>query len=107
MLAAVSLLERRGHHVTVLASGETRAAAEKLGLDLTGYRRSRDPDVRVAFEAQADRMMATIAGAEIAFDARDAIDELCPTSRSSTACCLPHLPPLGRRRRWPSRSCTS
>jgi UDP:flavonoid glycosyltransferase YjiC (YdhE family) len=78
MLAAASLLERRGHRVTVLASGQTRAAAENLGLDVTGYRHSRDPDVTVAFEAQAERMMAIMAGANIALDVRDVIDELRP-----------------------------
>jgi UDP:flavonoid glycosyltransferase YjiC (YdhE family) len=78
MLAVASLLERRGHRVTLLASGQTRAGAESLGLDVTRYRRTLDPDVTVAFEAQAQRMMATMAGAQIALDARDAIDELRP-----------------------------
>jgi UDP:flavonoid glycosyltransferase YjiC (YdhE family) len=78
MLAVASLLERRGHEVRVLASGETREAAERLGLEVSGYRRSPDPDSRVAFEAQADLMMASIAGAEVALDARDALDELRP-----------------------------
>jgi UDP:flavonoid glycosyltransferase YjiC (YdhE family) len=78
MLAAASLLHRRGHEVTVLASGETRGAADRLGLEVSGYRRSPDPDVRVAFEAQADVMMATMAGADIALDARDVLNELRP-----------------------------
>jgi hypothetical protein len=78
MLAVASVLDRRGHDVTVLASGETRDAAERLRLEVTGYRRSGDPDIGVAFEAQADLMMATMAGAEIAFDARDVLDELRP-----------------------------
>jgi UDP:flavonoid glycosyltransferase YjiC (YdhE family) len=78
LLAAASLLHRRGHEVAVLASGETREAAEHRGFEVTGYRRSSDPDISIAFEAQADRMMASMAGAEIALDARDALDELRP-----------------------------
>jgi UDP:flavonoid glycosyltransferase YjiC (YdhE family) len=78
LLAAASLLDRRGHEVTVLGSGETREAAGRLGLGATGYRRSPDPDIRVDFEAQADRLMATMAGAEIALDAREALAELRP-----------------------------
>jgi UDP:flavonoid glycosyltransferase YjiC (YdhE family) len=78
MLAAASLLARRGHEVTVLASGETRGAAEDLGLPVVGWPRSPDPDVRVAFEEQAGRMMALAAGEKIALDARDALDELRP-----------------------------
>jgi UDP:flavonoid glycosyltransferase YjiC (YdhE family) len=78
MLAVACLLDRRGHEVTVLASGGTRDAAERQGLAVTGYRRSRDPDTSVAFEAQADLIMATSAGMEIALDARDALHELQP-----------------------------
>jgi UDP:flavonoid glycosyltransferase YjiC (YdhE family) len=78
LLAAASLLERRGHEVTVLASGETRDAARRLGLHVTGYGRSADPDTHVAFEAQADLMMASMAGTEIALDARDALTESRP-----------------------------
>jgi UDP:flavonoid glycosyltransferase YjiC (YdhE family) len=78
LLAAASVLGRRGHELTVLASGETRDGAERLGFEVTGYQRSPDPDTRVAFEAQAHLMMATMAGAEIALDARDALDELRP-----------------------------
>jgi UDP:flavonoid glycosyltransferase YjiC (YdhE family) len=78
MLGAASVLDRRGHEVAVLCSGETRDAAEQLGFEVTGYRRSPDPDIRVAFEAQADLMMAAMAGAEIALDARDVLDELRP-----------------------------
>jgi LmbE family N-acetylglucosaminyl deacetylase len=62
----------------MLASAETRAAAEWAGLRVVCWRRSPDPNVRVAFEDQAERMMATAAGAEIALDTRDVIDELRP-----------------------------
>jgi UDP:flavonoid glycosyltransferase YjiC (YdhE family) len=78
MLAAASLLDRRGHGVVVLASCETRSAAEQLGLEVARYRRSPDPDVRVAFEEQADRMLTRMAGSEIALDSRDVLDELRP-----------------------------
>jgi UDP:flavonoid glycosyltransferase YjiC (YdhE family) len=78
MLAAASVLDRRGHEVVVLCSGETRDAAERLGFEVTGYERSPDPDTRVSFEQQADLMMATMAGAEIGLDARDAVEELRP-----------------------------
>ena len=76
MLAAASVLGRRGHDVALLASGETRGAAERLGFEVTGYRRSADPDPRIAFEAQAQATMATMAGADIALDARDALEEV-------------------------------
>jgi len=45
---------------------------------VTGYRRSPDPDVGVAFEEQAELLMASMAGAQIALDARDVLDELRP-----------------------------
>ena len=78
MLAVASALDRRGHEVMVLASGETRGAAEQLGFQATAYRRSPDPDLRIAFEEQADLVMARMAGPEIALDARDVLDELRP-----------------------------
>jgi UDP:flavonoid glycosyltransferase YjiC (YdhE family) len=78
MLAAASLLAERGHDVTVLVSGETREAVSALGLDVVGYRRSPDPDASVAFEEQAEAMMARAAGEEIALDVRDALAELRP-----------------------------
>ena len=62
----------------MLVSGETRAAAERACLPVLGWRRSPNPDVRVAFEVQAERMMSTAAGADIALDTRDAIDERRP-----------------------------
>jgi UDP:flavonoid glycosyltransferase YjiC (YdhE family) len=78
LLAAARLLVARGHEVTMLASAATRADAEQAGLSVVAFRRSPDPDVRIAFEVQAERMMSTAAGAEIALDTRDAIDELQP-----------------------------
>ncbi len=78
LLAAARLLVARGHDVTMLASAETRPAAERAGLPVVGFGRSPDPNVRVAFEDQAERVMATAASAEIALDTRDVIDELRP-----------------------------
>jgi UDP:flavonoid glycosyltransferase YjiC (YdhE family) len=78
LLAAASVLDRGGHEVAVLASGETREAAVRLGFEVAGYRRSPGPDVRIAFEEQADLFMARMAGADIALDARDVLDELRP-----------------------------
>src|SRR5215217_2286509 len=78
LLAAASVLRRRGHGVTVVASGETRRAAERLGVPVVGYARTADPDTRVAFEAQAGRMMATIAGPDVALDVHDVLGEVGP-----------------------------
>jgi UDP:flavonoid glycosyltransferase YjiC (YdhE family) len=103
MLAAASVLARRGHQVTVLASGETGDAAERLGFEVTGYRRSRDPDVSVAFEAQADLLMARMAGAEIALDARDVLEELRP-DLAVVDCMLPAAIAAGRAAGTPTVS---
>ena len=62
----------------MLASAETRPAAERAGLPVVGFRCSPDPDVRVAFEVQTERMVSTAAGPEIGRDTRDTIDELRP-----------------------------
>jgi UDP:flavonoid glycosyltransferase YjiC (YdhE family) len=78
MLAAARVLAGRGHHVTVLGSRETRGEAERLGFPVLGYRRTPDPDTSVAFESQAGRLMAIAAGADVALDCRDAIDDARP-----------------------------
>ena len=78
LLATATLLSRRGHDVTVLCSGKTRDTARRLGLRVAGYERSPDPDVGVAFEAQAAEVMATASGADISLDAVDALDRLRP-----------------------------
>ena len=103
MLAAASVLARRGHQVTVLASGATRTAAEQLGFGVIGYRRSPDPEVAVAFEEQADVVMATMAGAEIALDVRDALDELRP-ELAVVDCMLPAAIAAARATRTPTAS---
>lgn len=78
LLATASILSRRGHDVTVLCSGKTRDAAQRLRLRVTGYERSPDPDVEVAFEAQAAEVMAIAAGADIALDVADAVAQVRP-----------------------------
>ena len=78
LLATASLLSSRGHDVTVLCSGKTRDAARRLRLRVIGYERNPDPGVEVAFEAQAAEVMAAAAGADIAFDAADALARLRP-----------------------------
>jgi hypothetical protein len=89
MLAAASLLERRGDEVAVLASGETSAAAQRLGFEVESYRRSPDSDVRVAFEDQAALLTARMAGAEVALDARDVLDERRRPDLAVVDCMLP------------------
>jgi hypothetical protein len=78
MLAASEGLAGRGHEVTVMASGATRAEAERLGVPLLGFARTPDPDVTITFESQAQVATATAAGEEIARDTRDAIEEIRP-----------------------------
>jgi UDP:flavonoid glycosyltransferase YjiC (YdhE family) len=85
LLAAAGVLAARGHEVTVLGSGQTRGAAERVGFAAVPYRRTPDPDTGVAFEAQAERIMATAAGADLALDCRDAIAELPAALAASRA----------------------
>jgi UDP:flavonoid glycosyltransferase YjiC (YdhE family) len=103
LLAAASLLDRRGHEVTILGSGETRDAARRLGLDVIGYGRSPDPDTDVAFEAQAELMMASAAGAEIALDADHALAGLRP-DLAVVDCILPAAIAAARARGTPTVS---
>jgi len=98
-----SVLGRRGHHVSVLASGETRGPAARLGFDVTVYRRTPDPDVTVAFEEQAESLMATMAGQAIALDAHDAIDVLRP-NLVVVDCMLPAAIAAGRASGTPTAS---
>lgn len=103
LLAAARLLAARGHDVTMLASAATRAAAERAGLPVVGFRRSPDPDVRVAFEDQAERMMATAAGTEIALDTREVIGQLRPDVMV-VDCMLPAALAAGEATATPSAS---
>jgi UDP:flavonoid glycosyltransferase YjiC (YdhE family) len=68
LLAAAALMETRGHDVRVLASAATRPFAKRAGLEVLGYPRSPEPDTRIAFERQAEALLATAAGPDIALD---------------------------------------
>jgi zinc-finger of transposase IS204/IS1001/IS1096/IS1165 len=68
LLAAGSLLAARGHRVHVLDSAATRRWAESAGFETHAYGRGPEPDTEVAFERQAETMMAIKAGPEIARD---------------------------------------
>ena len=76
LLAAARLLAERGQSVSLLASGATRRDAAALGLDVHTYARAADPDTAVAFEHQAEAMLAHAAGAELARDVRDLLREI-------------------------------
>lgn len=78
LLGAASVLARRGHEVTFLASERTRGAVERLGFPATAYRRTAEPDTRIPFEQQAEQIMATAAGVDVALDARDVLDDVRP-----------------------------
>jgi UDP:flavonoid glycosyltransferase YjiC (YdhE family) len=76
LLAAASLMAERGHSVSMLASGATYRDAAALGVDVHTYARAADPDATVAFEHQAEAMLAQAAGAEVARDVRDLLQEI-------------------------------
>ena len=78
MLAAASLLARRGHDVRFVASGATRTAVEALGFEAVAFTRTPDPDTTVAFETHAEATIAVLAGNALALDARDAVDAARP-----------------------------
>jgi UDP:flavonoid glycosyltransferase YjiC (YdhE family) len=71
LVAAGGLLTARGHDVEILGSAATRNAFEAAGLVLHSYRRAPEPVTRVAFEAQAESILRTAAGIEIALDVRE------------------------------------
>jgi UDP:flavonoid glycosyltransferase YjiC (YdhE family) len=78
LLAAATLMAARGHAVEVLASAATRGAVERAGLPLRSYRRTPEPDTRIAFERQAGAMLATAAGADVAHDVHDVLEATRP-----------------------------
>jgi MGT family glycosyltransferase len=78
LLAAGRLLAARGHSVSVLASAATREGVLRAGFEVVGYERARDPNMQLAFEQQADRLMALAAGTEVALDVRDVVAEARP-----------------------------
>jgi UDP:flavonoid glycosyltransferase YjiC (YdhE family) len=73
LLAAASLLAARGHGVEVLTSTATRGAVERAGLPASAYQRTPDPDTRTVFEHQAGEILATAAGAHVAYDVADVL----------------------------------
>jgi UDP:flavonoid glycosyltransferase YjiC (YdhE family) len=73
LLAAAALMAVRGHRVEVLVSAATRGAVERAGLPGRSYRRTPEPDTRIAFERQAGAMLATAAGADVARDVHDVL----------------------------------
>jgi UDP:flavonoid glycosyltransferase YjiC (YdhE family) len=78
LVGAGSVLARRGHEVQFLASAETGDVAEQSGFAVTRYRRSPGPRTHMAFESQADVVMATMAGTDLALDTRDVLADLRP-----------------------------
>jgi hypothetical protein len=55
---------------------------------VTSYRRAPDPDMRRAFESQADQMSAIMAGPEVAADVQELLRETAP-SLLVAGCMLP------------------
>ena len=78
LLAAAGLLAARGFEVELLASGATEAEARRHDLPAHGYRRAPQPDMSVAFEAHAPRLLAQAAGVDVARDVQELAAELCP-----------------------------
>jgi UDP:flavonoid glycosyltransferase YjiC (YdhE family) len=74
LVAAGGLLTARGHDVEILGSAATRSAFA-AGHLLHSYRRAPEPVTQIAFEAQAESMLRTAAGADIALDVRDLLAE--------------------------------
>ena len=103
LLAAGSLLAERGHQVRFLASAATRGPARELAFDVLAYGRGVDPDERVSFEAQAEAVLATVAGRDIAFDVRDAVIET-DANLVVADCMLPAALVAARALRRPSAS---
>jgi UDP:flavonoid glycosyltransferase YjiC (YdhE family) len=103
MLGAAECLARRGHEVAAMGSGHTRGAFEGRGFQATGFLRSPDPDVGIAFEAQAAEVMAMTAGLDLALDARDAIEEVRPDLIVAD-CMLPGAQAAGQATGTPTAS---
>lgn len=78
LLAAGALLRSRGHAVEVLASEATRAAAGQAGFATLHYARAPEPDASVAFERQAEVVMAAAAGLDVGLDVYDRLAERRP-----------------------------
>src|SRR5215211_1194076 len=78
LLAAGKLLAARDHRVCVLTSAATRQQAVDAGFDVATYSRGCEPDMEVAFEEQAAKLMAAAAGPELALDVCDVVAGLEP-----------------------------
>lgn len=78
LLAAGALLRARGHAVEVLVSEATRAATDRAGFPILPYARAPAPDAAVAFERQAEALMAAAAGLDVALDVHDQLRERRP-----------------------------
>ncbi len=74
-----------------------------LAFDVLAYGRGVDPDERVSFEAQAEAVLATVAGRDIAFDVRDAVIET-DANLVVADCMLPAALVAARALRRPSAS---
>jgi UDP:flavonoid glycosyltransferase YjiC (YdhE family) len=103
LLAAGRLLALRGHAVSALASAATGEAALEAGFDVIGFRRTPDPNTRLAFEEQAAQLMATAAGPDLALDVRDAVAEVRP-DLLIVDCMLPAGIAAGEATRTPTAS---
>ena len=103
LLAAGALLRARGHEVAVLASEATRAAAEEAGLPVLRYARAPEPEVRVAFERQAEALMAVAGGQEVGLDVYDMLADRRP-DLVIVDCMLPAAAAAAEAARTPAAS---
>jgi UDP:flavonoid glycosyltransferase YjiC (YdhE family) len=103
LLAAGRLLAARNRPVRVLVSAATRAEALNAGFEVVHYGRARDPDMELAFEQQASRLMALAAGREVALDVCDVVAEVRP-ELMIVDCMLPAAIAAGESTRTPTAS---
>jgi hypothetical protein len=103
LLAAARLLAARGHSISVLASAATRDAALEAGFDVVAYRRAPDPNMALAFEQQAAKLMATAAGSDLALDVCDAVEKGRP-DLMIVDCMVPAGIAVGEAMRTPTTS---
>ncbi|HEX6620368.1 MAG TPA: hypothetical protein VF024_11945, partial [Solirubrobacteraceae bacterium] len=103
LLAAGELLRSRGHAVDVLVSDATCAAAEQAGFPTLRYARAPVPEMAVAFEQQADALMAAAAGLDVACDVHDRLSERRP-DLAIIDCMLPAAAAAAEAARTPAAS---
>jgi UDP:flavonoid glycosyltransferase YjiC (YdhE family) len=101
--AAAGLLAARGFAVEVLASAATQADARRHGLPAHAYRRAPQPDMSIAFEADAPRLLAQAAGVEVARDVHELAVEL-RTDLLVADCMLPAALAAGEAASVPTAS---